>query len=153
MLGGTIHDVAQVVGAGYAVSPAVGNTAVIVKLFRVLLLLPTVLGIGWILTRSGVRHGEARVPVPVFALVFIAFCIVNSVLLLAPGPVPGYAAVKMVMIDASNWGLLLAIGALGLGTSISAIVALGWRAIATVVGTTVVILVVVTGGLVLLRLV
>jgi len=58
-----------------------------------------------------------------------------------------------VMIDASNWGLLLAIGALGLGTSISAIVALGWRAIATVVGTTVVILVVVTGGLVLLRLV
>jgi len=152
MLGGTIHDVAQVVGAGYAVSPTVGNTAVIVKLFRVLLLLPTVLGIGWILTRSGVRHGEARVPVPVFALVFIAFCIVNSVLLLVPGPVPGYAAVKMVMIDASNWGLLLAIGALGLGTSISAIVALGWRAIATVVGTTVVILVVVTGGLVLLRL-
>ena len=35
MLGGTIHDVAQVVGAGYAVSNAVGNTAVIVKLFRV----------------------------------------------------------------------------------------------------------------------
>jgi uncharacterized membrane protein YadS len=33
MLGGTIHDVAQVVGAGYAVSDAVGNKAVIVKLF------------------------------------------------------------------------------------------------------------------------
>src|SRR5262249_12658280 len=32
-LGGTIHDVAQVVGAGYAVSDAVGNAAVIVKLF------------------------------------------------------------------------------------------------------------------------
>ena len=35
MLGATIHDVAQVVGAGYAVSVTVGNTAVIVKLFRV----------------------------------------------------------------------------------------------------------------------
>ncbi len=46
MLGGTIHDVAQVVGAGYAVSGPVGNTAVIVKLFRVFLLLPVVLGIG-----------------------------------------------------------------------------------------------------------
>ena len=45
MLGGTIHDVAQVVGAGYSVSALVGNTAVIVKLFRVLLLLPTVLGL------------------------------------------------------------------------------------------------------------
>jgi len=153
MLGGTIHDVAQVVGAGYAVSAAVGNAAVIVKLFRVLLLLPTVLGIGWFLTHSGVRHGEARVPVPVFALVFIALCIVNSVLLIAPGTVPDYGAIKTVLIDTSNWGLLLAIGALGLGTSISAIIALGWRAIATVVGTTVTILVVVTGGLLLLRLV
>src|SRR5262249_59064837 len=45
MLGGTIHDVAQVVGAGYAVSGAVGNNAVIVKLFRVFLLLPMVLGV------------------------------------------------------------------------------------------------------------
>src|SRR5215213_2248372 len=47
MLGATIHDMAQVVGAGYAVSEPVGNTAVIVKLFRVFLLLPAVLGIGW----------------------------------------------------------------------------------------------------------
>jgi uncharacterized integral membrane protein (TIGR00698 family) len=153
MLGGTIHDVAQVVGAGYAVSATVGNTAVIVKLFRVLLLLPTVLGIGWFLTRSGVRHGEARVPVPVFALVFIALCIVNSLILLAPGTVPDYATIKSILVGASNWGLLLAIGALGLGTSISAIAALGWRAIATVVGTTLTILIVVTGGLILLRLV
>jgi uncharacterized integral membrane protein (TIGR00698 family) len=152
MLGGTIHDVAQVVGAGYSVSALVGNIAVIVKLFRVLLLLPTVLGIGWFLTRSGVRRGEARVPVPVFALVFIALCIVNSLVLLAPGAVPDYGQIKALMIAASNWGLLLAIGALGLGTSITAIYALGWRAIATVIGTTVTILVVVTGGLLLLRL-
>jgi uncharacterized integral membrane protein (TIGR00698 family) len=153
MLGGTIHDVAQVVGAGYSVSTVVGNIAVIAKLFRVLLLLPTVLGIGWFLTRSGVKHGEARVPVPVFALVFILLCVVNSVVLLAPGTAPFYAPIKAALVDASNWGLLLAIGALGLGTSISAIVALGWRAIATVVGTTLVILVVVTGGLLLARLV
>jgi uncharacterized membrane protein YadS len=66
--------------------------------------------------------------------------------------VPDYGQIKAVMIAASNWGLLLAIGALGLGTSITAIYALGWRAVATVVGTTVTILVVVTGGLMLLRL-
>lgn len=152
MLGGTIHDVAQVVGAGYAVSAQVGNAAVIVKLFRVLLLLPTVLGIGWFLTRSGVKHGEARVPVPVFALVFIALCLVNSAALHEPGLVPDYAPIKAMLIDASTWGLLLAIGALGLGTSLSAIAALGWRAIATVLATTVTILVVVTAGLVILHL-
>jgi uncharacterized integral membrane protein (TIGR00698 family) len=149
MLGGTIHDVAQVVGAGYSVSPTVGNVAVIVKLFRVLLLLPTVLGIGWYLTRAGVHHGEARVPVPSFALVFIALCIVNSLVLMEPGFVPGYDQIKAAMITASNWGLLIAIGALGLGTSLSAIYALGWRAIATVVGTTLTILIFVTAGLML----
>ena len=78
MLGGTIHDVAQVVGAGYAVSAAVGNTAVIVKLFRVFLLLPVVLGVGWHFTRMGLKHGEARVPVPVFAIVFLVLCALNS---------------------------------------------------------------------------
>ena len=46
-LGAAIHDVAQVVGAGYAVSDAAGNVATIVKLFRVFLLLPVVLGVGW----------------------------------------------------------------------------------------------------------
>ena len=54
MLGATIHDVAQVVGAGYAVSEPVGNTAVIVKLFRVFLLLPVVLAIGWWFARRAV---------------------------------------------------------------------------------------------------
>ena len=71
MLGGTIHDVAQVAGAGYAVSAAVGNAAVIVKLFRVFLLLPVVLGVSAYFTRIGMKHGEAHVPVPVFAIVFL----------------------------------------------------------------------------------
>ena len=54
------------------------------------------------------------------------------------------------MIEVSTWGLLIAISALGLGTSLPAIAALGWRHVATVTGTTVVILVVMTAGLMLL---
>ena len=73
MLGATIHDMAQVVGAGYAVSEPVGNTAVIAKLFRVFLLLPVVLAVGWWFTRTGAQHGDAKVPVPVFALAFLAY--------------------------------------------------------------------------------
>ncbi len=153
MLGGTIHDVAQVVGAGYAVSDAVGNTAVIVKLFRVFLLLPVVVSVGWYFTRMGMRHGEAHVPVPVFAIVFLLLCVVNSAVPLLPSLVPVYAPVKNVLVEISTWGLLLAIGALGLGTSVKTIIALGWRHITTVLGTTAVIFVVVTGGLLLIRLV
>jgi len=150
MLGGTIHDVAQVVGAGYAVSVAVGNTAVIVKLFRVFLLLPVVLGVGWYFTRRGMQHGEARVPVPVFAIVFLILCVVNSVVPLMPALMPVYVPTKGALSEASTWGLLLAIGALGLGTSVTSIIALGWRHIATVVASTAIILAIVTGGLLII---
>jgi uncharacterized integral membrane protein (TIGR00698 family) len=151
MLGITIHDVAQVVGAGYAVSDDVGNTAVVVKLFRVFLLLPVVLSVGWYFTRIGAEHGEARVPVPVFALVFLALCVVNSAVPFVPPLVPVYAPVKAVLNAGSTWGLLIAIGALGLGTSPSAIAALGWRHVATLTATALVILVVGTAGLLLVR--
>ena len=153
MLGATIHDVAQVVGAGYAVSEPAGNTAVIVKLFRVFLLLPVVLGVGWYFTRMGMRHGAAHVPVPVFAIVFLLLCMLNSAVPLMPSMLPIYAPVKSVLVEVSTWGLLLAIGALGLGTSVKTIIGLGWRHITTALGATVVIFVVVTGGLLLLRLV
>jgi uncharacterized integral membrane protein (TIGR00698 family) len=150
MLGATIHDVAQVVGAGYAVSETTGNTAVIVKLFRVLLMLPLVLLIGWMFAQRAVKTSAAKVPVPVFALVFVALCVLNSVAAASPGLGAIFARIKAPLIEASTWGLLIAIAALGLGTSLTAIAALGWRHVMTVTGTTVVILVVVTAGLVML---
>ena len=151
MLGGTIHDVAQVVGAGYAISETAGNTAVIVKLFRVFLLLPIVLSVGWYLSRIGEQHAEARVPMPVFAIAFVLLCALNSAMPLAPSLMPLYVPIKNGLVEASNWGLLLAIGALGLGTSIKTIAGLGWRHVASVLGTTLVILLIVTAGLFLMK--
>ena len=60
-------------------------------------------------------------------------------------------ATSAAVVMASTGGLLIAIAALGLGTSIAAIGTLGWRHIATVGATTLVILVVVTAGLALMR--
>jgi uncharacterized integral membrane protein (TIGR00698 family) len=150
MLGATIHDMAQVVGAGYAVSEPVGNTAVIVKLFRVFLLLPAVLLIGWWFVRHAGTAGEAKVPVPVFALAFLALCVVNSIVPFVPGLMPIYAPIKAALVQASTWGLLVAIAALGLGTSIKSLLSIGWRHIAVFTGTTLVILGVVTAGLLVL---
>jgi uncharacterized integral membrane protein (TIGR00698 family) len=149
MLGGTIHDMAQVVGAGYAVSTPVGNTAVVVKLFRIFLLLPVVLGVGAYFVRLGMQHGKANVPVPLFALAFVVLCIVNSTVPHISLLAPVYAPIKSVAVELSNAGLMLAIAALGLATSFRAIVDLGWRHIVTMIGTTIVILAIVTGGLVL----
>ncbi|MGX5736914.1 YeiH family protein [Bosea thiooxidans] len=150
MLGGTIHDVAQVVGAGQSVSDDVANAAVIVKLFRVFLLLPAVLIVGWWLVRDGAGLAKAKVPVPVFAIVFLALCVLNSLLALAPSVQPLYAPLRDGLLEASRWGLLIAIAALGLGTSMGAMARLGWRHLALVTGTSLTILVIVTGGLVLI---
>src|SRR5919108_4165188 len=150
MLGATIHDVAQVVGAGYAVSETAGNTAVIVKLFRVFLMLPLVLAIGWLFARRAVASTAAKVPIPLFAVVFVALCALNSSADSLPALAPLLAWIKPPLIEASTWGLLIAISALGLGTSLTGIASLGWRHVATVAGTTLVILAVVTAGLAIL---
>lgn len=144
LFGASIHDVAQVVGAGYSVSETAGNSAVIVKLFRVFLLLPVVLGIGWWFASRGGGTDKAKVPVPLFAIVFLALVLVNST-----GLVP--APVRAAVGELSRWGLLVAIAALGLGTSVAAIARVGWRHVALVCLTTVVILAVSIAGLLLLR--
>lgn len=148
MLGATIHDVAQVVGAGQSVSDDAANAAVIVKLFRVFMLLPAVLIVGWWLARDGHKVSEeAKVPVPVFAIVFLVLCLLNSLLATQPALAGIYPPVRAGLLEASRWGLLIAIAALGLGTSIAAMARLGWRHLVLVTGTSLVILVVVTGGL------
>jgi uncharacterized integral membrane protein (TIGR00698 family) len=151
MLGATIHDMAQVVGAGYAVSDTVGNTAVVVKLFRVFLLLPVVLAIGWWFMRRGEQAGDAKVPAPVFAVVFLVLVLVNTAAMSMPQITPLYLPVKAFLNEVSRWGLLLSIAALGLGTSLSAILAVGWRHVAVFMGATLIILVIATGGIILLR--
>jgi uncharacterized integral membrane protein (TIGR00698 family) len=151
MLGATIHDVAQVAGAGYAVSDNVGNVAVIVKLFRVLLLFPAVVSIGWWFARPKPPFDAMKASVPGFAIVFVALCIVNSIASSVPAVATIYAFVKAPLVEAAAWGLLIAIAALGLGTSLTAITRLGWRHVVTVTATTLVILVVVTAGLLILH--
>src|SRR6202012_1930869 len=71
-LGGTIHDVAQVVGAGYTISQKTGDVATYVKLLRVAMLLPVVGTIALILARSGASGGKAKVPLPWFLFAFAA---------------------------------------------------------------------------------
>ena len=122
-LGASIHDVAQVVGAGLSVSETAAGTATIVKIFRVFLLLPVVLAIGLFLRRSqGADHDaiKAKVPVPLFAFAFLALAGLNSLELVPQD-------LRLALLNVSRWGLLIAIAALGLNTSIEALVKLGWR--------------------------
>jgi len=146
LIGGAIHDVAQVVGAGYAVSETAGATAVIVKLFRVLLLLPVILVIGFVFSRQA---RAAKAPLPVFAFAFLGLCVLNSFAPAIQGLEDNYAKFKTAAGFLSTWGLLVAIAALGLGTSLKAVAQLGWRHLVVLTGATLVILSVIAAGLAL----
>jgi uncharacterized membrane protein YadS len=80
-------------------------------------------------------------------VVFVLLCIVNSAALAIPAITPSFALLKAPLVEASTWGLLIAIGALGLGTSPAALAQFGWRHAATVLATTVIVFAIVTGGL------
>ncbi|OYW97395.1 MAG: hypothetical protein B7Z14_17820, partial [Bosea sp. 32-68-6] len=118
----------------------------------VFLLLPAVLIVGWWLVNDDARRagdvaGKAKVPVPVFAIMFLVLCLVNSVLAMQPALAGVYPPVRTLLLTVSTWGLLIAIAALGLGTSLGAMARLGWRHLVLVTGTSLVILVIVTGSL------
>lgn len=125
-LGGTIHDVAQVVGAGYIISQQTGDVATYVKLLRVAMLLPVVASIAFVIARSGAGAGRARVPIPTFLFGFAALVALNSLGFL---PKPAVAAAGEV----SRWCLVVAIAALGMKTSFKALIAAGWRPVAVMV--------------------
>ncbi len=129
--GGTIHDVPHVVGAGYSVSPEAGNTATIVKLLRVAMLLPVCVVIGVALQAGGVERRAARAPVlPWFAAVFAIL-----VVLVSSGWVP--RAVIDGGATVSGWLLLVAMAAIGMKTSPRALAKVGMRAALLVVAETV----------------
>lgn len=121
-IGGTIHDVAQVVGAGYMISPETGDIATYVKLLRVAMLLPAVFAIAFVLSRTGGAAAGAAPRLPAFLLAFAVLVVVNSFGLI-PRPVVAGAE------DVSRWCLVTAIAALGMKTSFKDLFAVGWRPI------------------------
>ena len=128
-IGGTIHDVAQVIGAGYTISNETGDIATYVKLLRVAMLLPAVFAISFLYARHRGSGESARATLPMFLVGFAVLVVVNSIGLL-PQIVIGLAN------DVSRWCLVAAIAALGMKTSFKALFAVGWRPVGLMVAET-----------------
>jgi uncharacterized integral membrane protein (TIGR00698 family) len=139
-LGGTIHDVAQVVGAGYSVSQDTGDTATIVKLLRVAMLLPVCLVIGLALHVRGSTAAHAAPVLPWFAVVFAAFVVVTS---LGWIPAPVIDAGSII----SRWCLVTAIAAIGMKTSLKSLVDMGLKPVMLVIVETLFLAAIVLGVL------
>jgi uncharacterized integral membrane protein (TIGR00698 family) len=130
-IGATIHDVAQVVGAGYSVSPETGDVATVVKLLRVALLLPVIVITVISYRKSGTEPGAKRPPLlPGFAVGFTILVALNSF-----NMVP--VAVAAFGSDVSRWCLVAAVAALGTKTRLRELASIGFKPVALMVGETV----------------
>lgn len=122
-LGGTIHDVAQVVGAGYSVSSETGDIATVVKLMRVAMLVPVILCAA-LLTRASPLGSDLQKPplLPGFAVAFVVLAAINSSGWLPP-------ALPALGSDLSQVCLVAAIAALGMKTRLQELTRVGFRPI------------------------
>jgi len=119
MLGASIHDVAQALGAGYSFSPAAGETAAIVKLTRVALLAPAMAVVALFIPKDA----DAKISTPIlpwFVIGFFGVAAINSI-----GLIPHAAA------DAAGKGatalLACAVTATGVRSNMQSLTQNGWR--------------------------
>jgi uncharacterized integral membrane protein (TIGR00698 family) len=129
-LGGTIHDVAQVVGAGYSMGKDAGDTATIVKLLRVAMLLPVIVVLSLVF-RQRATSGTFRPPLlPWFAVAFGVLVAINSFVALPKQVLAGAG-------ETSRFALVLAISAIGMRTSLKELTVLGMKPVVLMVAETV----------------
>lgn len=131
LIGASIHDVAQAIGGGYAVSNVAGQYATLIKLTRVALLGPSVMLVGWLLARRGLgREKGSRYAIPMFLLGFVAIAAVSSAIV-----VPESA--KAAALAGSKLLLLVAVTATAMRTRLDLLVQVGFGGIGPVVAATV----------------
>lgn len=136
-LGGTIHDVAQVVGAGYSMGHETGDAATVVKLMRVAMLVPVLVLATWM-----THHIHAKSQQDATA--------VDQPRPPRPPLLPGFAVAFVVLMGVNGWGLLPkwavdsgnelsrvflvgAMAAIGMKTHIKDILRVGWKPVVLVI--------------------
>lgn len=145
-IGATIHDVAQVVGAGFSISEAAGETSTMVKLIRVSFLAPIVviIALWWHGSSDAPRDGRPPI-IPLFVIGFLSLAALNSINFIP-------AAVESLLAQLSSWALLAAIAAVGMKTDLRNVLQVGGGAIALIVAETLFLASLVLAGIFILDL-
>ncbi len=129
-IGATIHDVAQVIGAGYSISKTTGDTATLVKMVRVASLVPIVILLTIMFQKNNSSPIQSKIPIPFFVIGFVALIFIGSL--------QGFPDVlKIYILDISNWCLVTAISAIGMKTALGSLKDVGAQAIILICAETV----------------
>lgn len=122
-VGASVHEVAQAVGAGFALDSHAGQIGAVAKLGRVILLAPLILSLGALAARRVDEASTARPPMPWFVFGFIAVMLFNSVV-----KVPEAVSHQIVMV--TSFLLAMALAAMGLETDVRKLRLKGLRPLA-----------------------
>ncbi|ESY99953.1 YeiH family protein [Mesorhizobium sp. LNHC209A00] len=121
--GASIHEVAQVIGAGFQNGPQSGEIATVAKLTRVAMLAPMVVALGLMARRGSSDQAAARPPMPWFVAAFVAVVALNSLVMIP-------AEVKQAVVLATTIMLTMGLAAMGLQADISQLRSRGLRPLA-----------------------
>lgn len=123
-LGGTIHDVAQVVGAGYSISESTGDLSTLVKLVRVSMLMPVVMVMLFFIQRANQSSAvDAKAgKIPLFLIIFVLLMLVNSYI-----DIP--VIITQISTDFSRFALVTAIAAIGMKSNLAKLMSVGIKPI------------------------
>ena len=120
ILGGTLHSVGNVVGAGYAMTSEIGEQSLAIKLARVALLSPGLIFFNYLTQRNSGKNWKQYLQLPWYLWAFIAITIIVSI----------FDFPKLVIDGASEIGkviLTFAMIAIGLRVSFAALLQSGKR--------------------------
>lgn len=125
LMGGTIHNVSQAVGAGYAVSPEAGDMSVLLKLLRVSMLLPIVILISVIWGKNAATPypslgAKIRANSPRFLVAFVILAIL-SCFHLVPKPI------TEIGNAAAHLALVVSLVAIGIKTNMKDVLTVGLK--------------------------
>lgn len=146
VIGGTIHDVAQVVAAGMLIGPEAGEVATVVKLFRVVLLMPVALLVAMAFRGPAqpTRRPLAIPLIPGFLVAFVVLMLLGSAHVFP-------ASLTALAGDASKALLVVAIAAAGIKTAFVDLLKLGWKPVLMLASETMFIAVIVLAAVLLLK--
>lgn len=128
VLGGSIHDVSQVVGAGAMMDPKALETATMIKMVRVACLVPAMLAFAFFVNR-GQKQTDSSTgfhilkAVPIFLWGFVILACFNVAGFIAP-------TVSTILAKISSFCIVLAIAGIGIKTNLTKLRAVGWKPLA-----------------------
>ncbi len=122
LVGGALHSVGNVVGAGYSISNEVGEASITIKLARVALLSPALIFFNYLINRKNVKNWKEHFSLPWYLWSFIFITILSSMISFP-------AAFLEIMETAGKIILTIAMAAIGLKVSFKQLLLSGQKGV------------------------